>query len=92
MAEFVRNLRENRSLIFYCVMKLEWGKEEYTFCCTRNERSGLARFKLGIWKLRGVRRRFKKGRCHLYREEIGVIHAYTIKRFGNEGMEGTVFE
>jgi hypothetical protein len=35
-------------------MKQEWAREEYIACCTRNERSGLAWFKTGIWKLRGT--------------------------------------
>jgi hypothetical protein len=42
------NMREKRSLIFYCEEKLEWVKEEYTVCCVTNERSGLSRFKTGI--------------------------------------------
>jgi hypothetical protein len=63
-------IREKRSLIFYCEMILEWGREEYTVYCTRSQRSGLAWFKTGIWKLRGVR----KGCYPLCREEDGVIH------------------
>jgi hypothetical protein len=35
-------MREKRSLIFYCEMKLEWAREENTVCSTRNERSGFA--------------------------------------------------
>jgi hypothetical protein len=33
------NIREERLLIFYCDMKLEWAREEYTVCCTRNDGS-----------------------------------------------------
>jgi hypothetical protein len=43
-------------------MKQEWTREEYIVCSTRNERSGLAWFKTGIWKLRGMKG-FEKGRC-----------------------------
>jgi hypothetical protein len=50
------NTGEKRSLICYCDMKFEWALEAYTVCCTRNERSGLAWFKTGIWKLRGMRK------------------------------------
>jgi hypothetical protein len=50
-------------------MKLEWDKEECTVCCTRNERSGLAWFKTGKCKLKGMRRR-----CPLCREEDDVTH------------------
>jgi hypothetical protein len=55
------NIKEKRSLIFYSEMKQEWAREEYIFCCARNERSGLAWFKTGIWKLRGMRKGFEKG-------------------------------
>jgi hypothetical protein len=30
------NIRETRSLIFYCDIIYEWAREEYTVCCTRN--------------------------------------------------------
>jgi hypothetical protein len=55
-------------------MKQEWTREQYISCCTRNERSGLAWFKTGIWKLRGMRKGFEKGRCPLYSEEEDPIH------------------
>jgi hypothetical protein len=55
-------------------MKQEWAREEYIVCCTRNERSGLAWFKTGIWKLRGMRKGFEKGICPLCSEDEGVIH------------------
>jgi hypothetical protein len=54
MTEFIfASTREKRSIIFYCVMKLAWGSEKYIVCWARNDRSGLARFKSDIWKLRG---------------------------------------
>jgi hypothetical protein len=43
-------------------------------CCTRNERSGLAWFKTGIWKLRGMRKGFEEGRCSLCSENEDAIH------------------
>jgi hypothetical protein len=54
------NIKQKRSLIFYNEMKQELAREEYTVCCTRNERSGLAWFKAGIWKLRGMRKDLRK--------------------------------
>jgi hypothetical protein len=65
---------EKRSLIFYSEMKYEWARDEYIVCCTRNERSGLAGFRSGIWKLRGMRKGFEKGRCPLCSEEKDAIH------------------
>jgi hypothetical protein len=37
-------------------------------------RSGLAWFKIGIWKLRGMRKGFDKGRCPLCSEEEDPKH------------------
>jgi hypothetical protein len=55
-------------------MKQEWAREDYIVCCTRNERSGLAWFTTGIWKLRGMRKGFEKGRCPLCSEDDDAIH------------------
>jgi hypothetical protein len=67
-------IKEKRSLIFYSEMKQELAREQYISCCTRNERSGLAWFKTGIWKLRGMRKGFQKGRCSLSSEDEDAIH------------------
>jgi hypothetical protein len=55
-------------------MKQEWAREEYIVCCTWNERSGLAWFKTGIRKLRGMRKGFVKGRCPLCSKNEDAIH------------------
>jgi hypothetical protein len=39
-------------------MKRKWGKGTYNYESTRKERMGIAWLKAGIWKLRGIRRRF----------------------------------
>jgi hypothetical protein len=57
---------------------LKWAREEYTVCCTRNERSGSAWFKTGIWKLRNMRKGSEKGRCPLCRQEDAIL---TILKF-----------
>jgi hypothetical protein len=62
------------SLIFYSETKQEWAREQYVSFCTRNGRSGLAWIKTGIWKLRGMRKGFEKGRCLLCSEEKDPIH------------------
>jgi hypothetical protein len=46
-------------------MKYEWGKESYIGKCTREERTGIIWLKARIWKLRWIRRGFKRGRCPL---------------------------
>jgi hypothetical protein len=47
-------------------MKLERAKEASTIPRTGNERSRLAWFKTGIWKLKEVSKESMKGRCPLY--------------------------
>jgi hypothetical protein len=42
------DIRDKRSLIFYCDMTFVWVREAYTDCCTRNVSSGLAWFNIGI--------------------------------------------
>jgi hypothetical protein len=58
-------LSEKILLVFYQEMKQEWKREEYTDCCNRNERRGMAWWRLGIWKLRGSRKGVEKGTCLL---------------------------
>jgi hypothetical protein len=41
-------LSEKISLVFYQEMKQEWGREEYIDCCNRNERIGMAWWRLRI--------------------------------------------
>jgi hypothetical protein len=49
------NMREKCSLVFYWEMQ-EGQRWEYCIIyCNRNDRNGLARFLLGIWKLTGLR-------------------------------------
>jgi hypothetical protein len=55
-------------------MKQEWAREEYIVCCTRNKRSGLAWFRNGIQKLRGMRKGFEKGRCPICSEDEDAVH------------------
>jgi hypothetical protein len=61
-------LCEKISLVFYQEMKQECGTEEYIDCSNRTERRGLAWWRLGIWKLRGIGRVWKKERVPMFRE------------------------
>jgi hypothetical protein len=62
------------SFTFYCKMKYEWGKVSYIDKCTRKERMGIIWLNAGIWKLRGIRRRFERGRCPLCLGEEDAKH------------------
>jgi hypothetical protein len=72
-------IKDKSSLIFYSEMKQEWAREEYIVCCTRNEKSGMASFRTGIWKLRGMRKGFEKGRCPLCSENEDVLYVARMK-------------
>jgi hypothetical protein len=62
-------------LVFYCKIKRKWGKESYEDTnCTRNERMGIIWLKAGIWKLRGIRRGFARGRCPSCLGEEDAVH------------------
>jgi hypothetical protein len=58
-------LSEKILLVFYQEMKQKWVREEHIDCCNRNERRGMAWWRLGIWKLRGSRKSVEKGTCSL---------------------------
>jgi hypothetical protein len=43
-------------------------------CGSRNDRMGIARFRAGIWKLRGMRKGLEIGRCPLCNVEEDAVH------------------
>jgi hypothetical protein len=62
------------SLILYREIKHEWDKEIYIGKCTRKDRIGIIWLKAGIWKLRGIKRGFQRGRCPLCLGEEDAEH------------------
>jgi hypothetical protein len=69
-----QNLSEKRSLTFYRDMKLLWDREDYVMCGSRNDRMGIAWFKAGIWKVRGIRTGLETGRCPQCNGEEDAVH------------------
>jgi hypothetical protein len=65
---------DKRSLTLYRELNFLGGKKLYIECCSRKERSRIARLIAGIWQLKGVRRNADKGRCPLYFENEDVKH------------------
>jgi hypothetical protein len=55
-------------------MKLLWDREGYVMCGSSNDRRGLAWFRAGIWKLRGMRKGLEIGRCPLCNGEEDAVH------------------
>jgi hypothetical protein len=55
-------------------MKLLRDREYYVMCGSRNDIMGIAWFRTGIWKLRGIRKGLEIGRCPLFNGEEDAIH------------------
>jgi hypothetical protein len=55
-------------------VKLLWDREDYVMCGSRNDRRGIAWFRAGIWKVRGIRKGLEIGRCPLRNGEEDAIH------------------
>jgi hypothetical protein len=55
------NTREKRSLALYNELKSSWEREKYTDICTLEERKGTGWWKMGIWRLKGMRGNIDKG-------------------------------
>jgi hypothetical protein len=75
------------SLVFYKEMKLKCNMEEYVNCCSRKKRAGIAWGRVGIWKLRGIMRVFKNGRCPLCYELEEATHILLICTETKESRE-----
>jgi hypothetical protein len=50
-----------RSLTDYCKIKGGGCREDYVLQCNREERSGLAWFRMGIWEFKGLRVGLERG-------------------------------
>jgi hypothetical protein len=70
------NIRVKSSLMFCYEIKLGRGREEYTVCWIRKERSGLSWLITSSCRLRGLRRGWERGSCPLSREVENVIHIF----------------
>lgn len=52
-----------KSVKWYIKIKNKWQLEDYITVCTRKEKCGIAWWKLGIWKLRGMRKNYERDKC-----------------------------
>jgi hypothetical protein len=55
-------------------MKLLWGREDCVMCGSSNDRMGIAWFRAGIWKLRGIRKGLVIGKLPFCNGEEDAIH------------------
>jgi hypothetical protein len=62
------------------------GREEFIDFCNRNERRGMAWWRLGIWKLRGSRKGVeKRNMSSMFRE--GRYQTHFTRVSGNQRLE-----
>jgi hypothetical protein len=65
---------ETREKICTYILEEEWGRGLYTSCYELNERNAVACFRLGMWKMRGLRKGAERGRCPLREEGKDESH------------------
>jgi hypothetical protein len=56
-------MREKKPLGVYWEMTKEYGRELYISCCKIKDRNAIEGFRLGMWKLRGLRKGAERGIC-----------------------------
>jgi hypothetical protein len=57
------SMKEKRSLVFCNELKSSWEKKLYIEVCTQEARRGIGWWKMGMWRLKGVRRNTEQGMC-----------------------------
>jgi hypothetical protein len=68
------SMKEKRSLVFYNELKNNWEKKLYIEVCTQEARRGIRWWKMGIWRLNGVRGNIEQGMCPMCNKEEGWSH------------------
>jgi hypothetical protein len=68
------SMREKRSLVFYNELKSSWENKLYIEVCTQEARRGIGWWKMGIWRLKGVRGNTGQGMCPMCNKEEGWSH------------------
>jgi hypothetical protein len=68
------SMREKRSLVCYNELKSSWEKKLCIEVCTQEARRGIGWWKMGIWRLKGVRGNTEQGMCPLCNKEEGWSH------------------
>ena len=74
MQEAFARMRRMITLEFYSRVKKSWEKQAYIDRLDRKDKTGWAWFRLGLWKSRGVRKNYERGKCPLCNEEEDEYH------------------
>jgi hypothetical protein len=65
---------EKKSLILLNCVKRDWQKEDYTSITTRESRRNIVWWRMGIWRLKGIRKNVEIGICPICRKEKELSH------------------
>jgi hypothetical protein len=57
-------------------LKNNWEKKFYIEVCSQEARRGIGWWKMGIWKLKGVRGNIEQGMCPMCSKEEGWRHIF----------------
>jgi hypothetical protein len=68
------SMKEKISLVFYDELKSSWENKLYIEVCTQEARRGIGWWKMGTWRLRGVRGNTEQGMCPMCNKEKGWSH------------------
>jgi hypothetical protein len=68
------SIRGKRSLVFYSEFKSICGRKLYIELCTQEARRGIRWWKMGIWRLKGVRGNTEQGMFPVCIKEEGWSH------------------
>jgi hypothetical protein len=67
-------MREKKSLILLNSLKRDSQKEDYTSITTRETRRSTVWWRMGIWRLKGIRKNVEIGICPICRKEEELSH------------------
>jgi hypothetical protein len=70
------SMKEKRLLVFYNELKNNWEKKLYIEVGSQESRRGIGCWKMGIWKLKGVRGNTEQGMCPMCSKEEGWSHTF----------------
>jgi hypothetical protein len=67
-------MREKKSLILLNSLKRDWQKEDYTSTITLESRRSIVWWRMGIWRLKDIRKNVEIGICPICRKEEELSH------------------
>jgi hypothetical protein len=62
--------------VFYNELKNNWENKLYIEVCSQEAGRGIGWWKMGIWKLKGVRGNIEQGICPMFSKEEGWSHIF----------------